>query len=211
MNVIVFGATGNIGTAITRELVARGHRVTAASRSGDAPDGLDVATRRADATDAAQVADAALEHDAIVSAVGTRHGSDRQAPYVAAAQAIVEGAHKAGVPRLVVVGGAGSLEVASGTRLVDTPEFPAGWKDDALAQAASLKVYRAVDDLDWTYVSPAALIEPGDRLGHYRRGGDELLVDEQGTSRITYPDYAIAIADVLERDDAPRRRITVAY
>jgi putative NADH-flavin reductase len=211
MNVVVFGATGNIGSAITRELVARGHRVTAASRRGDPIDDLDVATERADVTDAAQVAHVAAGQDAIVSAVGPRYGSDTEQPFVDAAHALVGGARKAGVPRLVVVGGAGSLEIAPGTRLVDSPGFHEEWKPNALAQAEALEVYRAVDDLDWTYVSPAALIEPGERVGHYRRGGDELLVDEHGTSRITYPDYAIAIADTLERDDAYRRRITVAY
>ena len=211
MNVVVFGATGNIGSAIAHELAARGHRVTAASRHGESIDGLDVATERADVTDPAQVARVAVGQDAIVSAVGPRHGSDTEQPFVAAAHALVAGARHAGVTRLVVVGGAGSLRNASGTRLVDTAGFHEEWKPNALAQAAALDVYREVDDLNWTYVSPAALIEPGERVGHYRRGGDELLVDEHGTSRITYPDFAIAIADTLDRDDANQQRITVAY
>ena len=211
MHVVVFGATGNIGSAITGELLARGHTVTAASRRGESLDGLDVATERADVTDPEQVAHVAAGHDAIVSAVGPRLGSDTEQPFVAAARALVAGARQAGVARLVVVGGAGSLEVAPGTRLVDTPGFHEEWKPNALAQADALDVYREVEDLDWTYVSPAALIGPGERVGHYRRGGDELLVDDKGTSRIAYPDFAIAIVDTLERDDAPRQRITVAY
>jgi putative NADH-flavin reductase len=118
----------------------------------------------------------------------------------------------AGTRRLVVVGGAGSLEVAPGQRLVDTPDFHAAWKPTALAHAKALdEVYRAADDLDWTYVSPAALIEPGERTGSYRTGGDQLLTDEAGNSRITIADYAIAIADVVENGSAVRRRICVAH
>jgi putative NADH-flavin reductase len=210
MKALVFGASGNIGSAIGRELVARGHDVTAASRRGNAIDGLDVAVERADATDALRVAALAAGHDAIVSAIGPRDDSDAE-PFVAAAKALIDGARNAGVTRLVVVGGAGSLLGPSGTRLVDGPEFPAAWKANALAQAAALDVYRAVDDLDWTYVSPAALIGPGERLGRYRRGTEHLVVDENGDSRISYADYAVAIVDELERGEAKKQRITVAY
>jgi hypothetical protein len=118
----------------------------------------------------------------------------------------------AGTRRLIVVGGAGSLEVAPGQRLVDTPDFHPAWKPAALAHARALdEIYRAADDLDWTYVSPAAVIEPGERTGSYRTGGDQLLTDEAGDSRISIPDYAIAIADLLDSGGAVRRRITVAH
>uniref|UniRef100_UPI000B10B595 NAD(P)-dependent oxidoreductase n=1 Tax=Actinomadura kijaniata TaxID=46161 RepID=UPI000B10B595 len=123
-----------------------------------------------------------------------------------------EGLREAGVRRLVVVGGAGSLEVAPGTRLVDTPDFPAIYKNESLAQAELLQVIRAeAGDLDWTYVSPAAEIAPGERTGTFRTGGDRLLADAAGDSRISAEDYAVALVDELEKPQAVGRRITVAY
>ena len=212
MKVLLFGASGNIGSAITHELVARGHNVTAATRSGGTVVGLGLAIRHVDVTDPDQVAKAAAGQNAIVSAVGPRHGvDDDKRTLVGAAHGLVEGARQAGVRRLVVLGGAASLEVAPGVRLIDTADFPQAWKPNALAQAAALDIYRDAADLDWTYISPAALIEAGDRTGHFRIGGDELLIDEHGHSRITYPDYAIALVDELEQGNAVRRRITVAY
>jgi putative NADH-flavin reductase len=212
MKVLLFGASGAIGAAIAGELADRGHEVVAASRSGSASGDLGRPAASVDATDAASVAAAASGVDAIVSAIGPRHdGTDDVDLLVRGARGLVDGARRAGVRRVVVVGGAGSLEVAPGVRVVDTPGFPAGWKAVALAHADALEVFREVDDLDWTYVSPAALIEPGERSGSYRRGGDQLLVDDAGTSRITYPDFAIAIADELEQGSAIRRRITVAH
>jgi len=101
--------------------------------------------------------------------------------------------------------------VSPGVRVVDTPEFPADWKPVALAHADALEIFRDVDHLDWTYVSPPALIEAGERTGSYRTGTDTLLVDDSGASRITHPDFAIAIADELEQGTAIRQRITVAH
>ena len=212
MNVLLFGATGNIGSAVAGELVARGHRVTAATRRGGGVDGLDLAVRRADAADPVQVAEAAAGQDAIVSAIGPQHGvDDDEKVLVGGAEGLIAGARRAGVKRLVVVGGGGSLLVASGQRLLDTPDFPPAWRPGALSQAAALDLYRAADDLDWTYISPPFLIEAGERSGHFRLGGDEVLYDAQGASRITYPDFAIALVDELDRGNAIRRRITLAY
>jgi len=212
MKVLIFGASGAIGTAIATELHDRGHEVVAASRRGAPAGGLPVATITADATDPDSVAAAATGVDAIVSAIGPQwDGVDTPEVLVAGAKGLVAGAAKAGVDRVIVVGGAGSLEVAPGVRIVDTAEFPAEWKPVALAHADALEVFRDVDDLDWTYVSPPALIEAGDRTGSYRKGSDTLLVDDSGTSRITHPDFAIAIADELEQGTAIRQRITVAH
>jgi putative NADH-flavin reductase len=212
MNVLLFGASGNIGQAIASELVRRGHHVTGANRSGTAVAGLDVPVVAADATDPASVAARAAGHDAVISAIGPRHGSDNDAEIlVGSAHGLIAGLRSAGVDRLLVVGGAGSLNVAPGLRLVDTEEFPKAWKPAALAAADALEVYRKVDDLAWTYLSPAALIEAGDALGRYRIGGDDLLTDDAGNSRISYPDYALALVDELEQGNALRRRITVAY
>lgn len=119
---------------------------------------------------------------------------------------------KAGVKRLLWVGGAGSLETAPGVKVIDDPGFPVAWKPEAEAQAEALDVFRASQaEVEWTYISPAALIEDGERRGSYRIGGDRLLVDANGVSRIGVADYAVALLDRLEQHDALRQRITVAY
>lgn len=215
MKILVFGASGAIGRAITAELLARGHTVTAATRSGAPIEGLVVQVVTGDASDAGSVARLAAGKDAVASATGPRRGGDAEDPedsLLNAARGLAEGLRRAGVSRLVVVGGAGSLEVTPGQRLVDTPGFPPAWKTTALAHARTLdEVYREIDDLDWTYVSPAGVIGPGERTGEFRVGGDRLLVGDDGQSRISIPDYAIAFADELEDGAAFRRRITVAY
>jgi len=214
MKVVVFGASGAIGRAITAELLARGHTVIAASRSGSPVEGLVVQAVTGDAADAASVARLAAGQDAVASATGPRRGAgeDPEANLLSAARGLAEGLRRAGVRRLVVVGGAGSLEVRPGQRLVDTPGFPPAAKPTALAHARALdEVYRDIEDLDWTYVSPAAVIGPGERTGEFRIGSDGLLADESGESRISIPDFAIAFADEIEHGDAFRRRITVAY
>lgn len=214
MRIIVYGASGNIGRPVTEELLRRGHTVTAVTRGGRidglAHQALTVAT--GDVTDAAAVADLAAGHDAVLSAVGPRVGrEDDRATIVGAARALVEGLRDAGVTRLVTIGGAGSLRTAAGSRVMDAPDFPALWKANAEAQSEALDLYRACTGIDWTYVSPAAVIGAGDRTGTYRTGGDTLLTDGDGDSRISYADYAIALADALENGTAIRRRITVAY
>jgi hypothetical protein len=212
MKILLFGATGNIGSAIAGELAARHHEVIAAVREPRPIEGLELTAIKADATDAAQVAKVAKGTDAIISAVGPAHGVDNdETTFVGAAHALIEGARSAGVQRLIVVGGAGSLEVAPGVRVVDSADFPEAWKPNALAQGAALEIYRTVNDLNWTYVSPAAMIGPGERTGSYRVGADQLLTDENGVSTISYADYAVAIVDELETNASPRRRITVAY
>ncbi|GGK58110.1 putative epimerase/dehydratase [Planomonospora parontospora subsp. parontospora] len=207
MRILLIGATGVIGSRIAAEARDRGHEVTGVTRSGAA------GTRSADAGDSSAVAELAAGHDAVVLAIAPpRDGSEPSAPLLAAGRGVLEGLRKAGVRRLVVVGGAGSLEAAPGVRLVDTPEFPAVYKGEALAQAELLELVRAqAGDLEWTYVSPAIVIEPGERTGSYRRGGDQVLADADGRSLISAEDYAVALVDELETAQAVGRRITVAY
>ena len=117
----------------------------------------------------------------------------------------------AGVPRLLVVGGAGSLEVAPGKMLIDTPEFPDAYKPEARAGVVFLDVLRQEKVLNWTFLSPSALFEPGERTGAFRLGDDSLLVDVGGKSWISMEDYAIALADEIETPKHSRRRFTVGY
>ena len=170
-----------IGTRIAAELEQRGHAETAETR-----------TTGADVTHPRSVATVAAGADAVVSAVSAQGVSYTLADL---APALVEGLRGAGVRRLVVVGGAGSLEVAPGKRLMDTPGFLEEWKPEALAQSAALDYYRGVEDLDWTFVSPAAFIHPGERTGHYRLGGDRLLVHDNGNSEIS----AEVVGSLVER------------
>jgi hypothetical protein len=154
------------------------------------------------------VAEAAAGHDLAISTVGTGFGKTPET-LPAAARALLEGLSRAGVARLIVLGGAGSLEVAPGVRVLDTDDFRE--EPDALAQAESLDIYRsATTDVDWTYVSPAALLEPGPRTGEYRTGEDRLLVDDEGKSSISMEDLAVALLDEAESADHVRRRFTVA-
>lgn len=210
MRLIVFGATGQLGSRLVAEAVRRGHEVTAVARDPtrfSAPD--PVRAIAGDATDANSIAAVAAGHEVALSAV-TQH--EHPEMLVVAARALLEGLARVGVPRLVVAGGAGSLEVASGERLMDTPGFHDEWKPEARAQADALAVYQqTTSDVQWSYVSPGALLEPGERTGAYRIGGDRLLTDDQGRSRITMEDFAIALMDEAEQPAHPRQRFTVAH
>lgn len=212
MKVLLLGASGHIGSQIRDELLARGHEVTAASRRGVGPDRPGLTWKSCDARDPGAVAELAAGHDAVACAIGPKPGIENdEEVFLGTAKSLIEALPAAGVRRLVILGGAGSLEVAPGVTLVTTPDFPAMYKANALAQSAVLALYRTVEHLDWTFVSPAAMIAPGERTGKFRVGGDQLLTDEDGKSFISIEDYAVAFADELERGDAPRRRISIAY
>ncbi|MFJ6216792.1 NAD(P)-dependent oxidoreductase [Streptomyces sp. NPDC092296] len=212
MKVLLFGATGHIGSAIAAELLSRGHQVTGVTRSGSNGDDAGFPLVAGDVSNAAQVAELAAGHDLVASAVGPRLGvDDDREILIGATNGLIEGLRKSGVKRLVVLGGAGSLETAPGVRVIDSPHFPEMWKANAHAQIEALGIYREVQDLDWTFISPAQMIEPGERTGSYRVGGEQLLVDAEGKSRISIADYAIAFVDEIERGASIRTRIAVAY
>jgi putative NADH-flavin reductase len=216
VKLVVFGAGGQVARRIAREALDRGHEVVGVVRSASSvrSDNERLTIVKGDATDASSVAKTAKGADVIINALSPRPSpSGRAATSLpVAARALIEGAARAGVPRLIVVGGAGSLEVAPGVRLVDSPGFPEVYKSESLNSAESLAVYRASSgDLDWTYISPAAEFGPGTRTGHYRTGNDALLVDDQGESFISFEDYAKAVIDEIERPTHSRARMTVAY
>ncbi|MFL5605295.1 MAG: NAD(P)-dependent oxidoreductase [Gemmatimonadaceae bacterium] len=216
MKIVLFGATGNIGQRISAEALRRGHQVVGVVRDParvQSPDPR-VTLAQGDATDAGSVARVSRGADAIVSAISPRpNARGLPAPSLAtAARALLEGARNANVKRLLVVGGAGSLELAPGKRLMDAPGFPDAYKAEAKEGADSLDVYRAEGDgVDWTFLSPAAEIHPGERTGRYRTTGDRFLADDKGKSSISYEDYAVALLDELERPKHAGQRFGVAY
>ena len=182
MNIALIGITGRVGSRIADELLRRGHQVTGIARNPDeVVTRAGLAARQGDATD-----------------------PEGLAPLLAALR-------QAGVPRLLVVGGAGSLRVAPGVMLVDTAEFPDAYKPEARAGVVFLDTLRREKTLDWTFLSPSALFEPGERTGKFRIGGDELLADADGKSWISMEDYAIALVDELESPRHAQRRFTVGY
>lgn len=211
MKLFIFGATGMVGQALVQEALQRGHQITAAARdTSRAALSAAVNVVQADASSEREVRAVVAGHDAVLAAIsGRKSGHDTVS---AIARNLLVALPGAGVQRLLWVGGAGSLEVAPGVQLVNTPNFPAAYKDEALGQGRALEVFRAsTSSLNWTFVSPAALLQPGQRTGHYRIGGDQLLHDAAGNSQISVADFAVAMIDELERNAHPRQRITAAY
>ncbi len=203
MKIAVIGASGNAGSRITKELASRGHAVTAIARNtGKIALQQNVTARAGDVMDQAALAQLLAGHDVAISSV---HFLDSDpAKLIGAAKA-------AGVGRYLVVGGAGSLEVAPGVRLVTTPNFPAQYKAEAEKGGAFLDLLRAEKELNWTFLSPSALFVPGERTGKFRLGTDQLLTGTDGKSWISFEDFAVALADEIERPAHIKRRFTVGY
>lgn len=198
-----------VGSRLLTELVSRGYRVTAVVRDPSKIEAHENTVATAgDIFDPVSVADAVRGADLVVSAYGP--GPENPDLLVRATRSLIEGVGAAGVKRLIMVGGAGSLEVAPGVQLIDTPNFPAEWKGIAQAHADALKVLRE-SGLDWTSVSPAAWIHPGERTGKYRLGTEQLIVNEQGGSEVSAEDFAIAIADEVGNGEYIGRRFTAAW
>jgi uncharacterized protein len=217
MKIILYGATGHVGSRILAELLVRGHQVTALVRHPEklAPR-LGLILQRGDLSSGEAIAKAIDGAQVIVSAYGAPPDRPEEVLEVTKReiQAVQRVSQQAScpehVPRLIVVGGAGSLEIAPGVTLVSTPDFPSPWKASALAHQQALELLRA-SSIDWTYLSPAALLEPGTRTGTFRLGQDALLMAAGGKSWISMEDYAIALVDELEHPQHRRQRFTVGY
>ncbi len=202
MKIALIGATGNAGSRILAELSSRGHAVTAIARDPTKIPALKgVTPLKADANDLADLTAALRGHDVVISSVHFTASDPKK---------LIEAVHAAGVGRYLVVGGAGSLEVAPGVKLIETPQFPAIYKPEAAAGGAFLDLLRQETRLDWTFLSPSALFVAGERTGKFRIGGDQLLTNEKGSS-ISFEDYAVAMADEIEKPAHSRRRFTVGY
>jgi putative NADH-flavin reductase len=203
MKIALIGATGNVGTRLISELRRRGYQVTAIARHPeklDRQDGVNPAV--GDVQNENALAAVLAGHDVAIHSV--KFLSTDPAKVIAATKA-------AKVPRLLVVGGAGSLEVAPGLTLVNSPDFPPEYKPETLAGVKFLEVLRREEELDWTFLSPSYLFAPGERTSKFRLGKDELLVGADGQSRISTEDFAIALVDELERPKHSRERFTVGY
>ncbi|MFB7616045.1 NAD(P)-dependent oxidoreductase [Kitasatospora sp. NPDC056181] len=212
MRITVFGATGNVGSRVVAEAVARGHQVTAVLRDPARPHSLPGAATIAigDARNPEDVARLATGQDVVISATRPAPGSEGE--LATATKGLLAGTAGTGA-RLLAVGGAGSLTLpgGGGATVIDGPDFPPGWLPIALACNEQLALYQADTEVDWAYLSPAALLEPGERTGCYRLGRDELLVDADGVSAISMEDLAVALLDEAERPAHHRTRFTAAY
>ncbi|MFB9837076.1 NAD(P)-dependent oxidoreductase [Actinoallomurus acaciae] len=211
MRITVFGAAGGVGSRVVAEALARGHEVTAVvRRAGHRHDGAQV--RTGDAADAGEVARLSSGQDVVIAA--TRPAPGREHELAATAKALLTGVARTDpAARLLIVGGAATLTVpGTGGTVVDAPDFPADLRPIARACAEQLTVCRAADpDVDWVYLSPPALLDPGERTGTYRTGTDTLLVDGSGRSAISMEDLAVALLDEAERPAHHRTRFTVAW
>jgi len=200
--VALIGASGQAGSRILKELSGRGHHVTAIARHPESIAALPgVTAQRGDVADGPALAALLRGHDAVVSSV---HFS------VTDPATLIDAVRASGVKRYLVVGGAGSLEVAPGLRLIDTPDFPDAYKAEASAGATFLDLLRGETELEWTFLSPSAMFVAGERTGVFRLGKDMLLANDRGSS-ISFEDYAIALVDEIERPTHVRQRFTVGY
>jgi putative NADH-flavin reductase len=199
MKAALIGASGKVGRRLAAELIQRGHEVVGLARrpaeTGTSP------LRLVDATDAAALAEALAGCEAVFHAANFRSSDPA---------AVLRAMKIAGVGRLLVVGGAGSLYVSPGPQFIDSPDFPEAFRPEVAAGRAFLHVLQD-SDADWTFLSPALVFAPGERTGAYRLGGDDLMRDAKGESRISYEDLAKALVDELETPQHTRRRFSIAY
>jgi len=202
MKVALIGASGNVGSRILAELVVRGHEITAIARH---PENIKVVSGvtpvKGDLFDVPNLARILAGHEAVISSVLFVNSEPGK---------LMEAVRKSRAARYLVVGGAGSLEVAPGMKLVDTPQFPEAYRQEAILGSLFLDSLRKEKVLDWTFLSPSALFGPGERTGKFRLGSDQLLSNETG-SVISYEDYAVALIDELENPQHSRSRFTVGY
>ncbi len=220
LNVLVYGASGKIGSHVVDEALNRGHRVTAVSRD---PARItlrheNLSVRRGDVLDADSIDSLLAGHDVVVTSVrgviGEKEGKNTLQRI--AVENVVEGIrrHQQGAPRLINVGGSGTLEVRPGVLYADAiPKLFISRKLEAEieGQILALEYLRGVGDVDWTYITPPKRFTDGKRRGEYRIGGDQMLKNKRGRSRISRSDFAVAVIDEAENAAYLRRRFTVAY
>ena len=210
--IAIIGASGYVGTALLNEAVKRGHQVSALVRHPEKiAANANVTAVKADVLDTDGLAALLKGHDLVISAYNPGwQEADIRNIHIKGSKSITEAVKKAGIKRLIAVGGAGSLEI-NGAQLVDSPEFPAEYKEGALGARQALNDLKAETTLDWTFVSPAILLVPGEATGTFRLGTDSPVFDDKGESKITVGDLAVAILDEAKQGKYIRQRFTAAY
>lgn len=202
-NIAIIGATGRAGSQLLEEALRRGHSVIAIARHASKIGHREhVVTKDVDVHDAQALQEAVAGSDVVLSAA---HFSTLPV------EAIIEPVKKAGVKRLLFVGGAGSLLLPDGTKVIDSEGFPDEYKPEATAGGQYLETLRKEQDLDWTFLSPSAEFVEGPRTGTFRLGNDHLLIGDDGKSWISFADFAIAMLDEVEHPAHSRQRFTVGY
>jgi putative NADH-flavin reductase len=202
MNIALIGATGNVGTRIVAELISRNHTVTAiVRRPEEVSTHPNITASKGDVSKEKELSTLLAGHDAIVSSLRFL-GTD---PHK-----LIDSVRASGVRRYVVVGGAGSLEVAPGIRLLETGRIPERVRPESEAGVVFLDLLHREEELNWTFISPSVMFAPGERTGKFRIGTDSLLTGPEG-SRISFEDFAVALVDELETASHPRQRFTVGY
>lgn len=220
MKVVLFAATGRAGRTILDELIRRGHQVVAVARNLDKlPEQLPAVVKpvRDDLSNVDRIAGIISGADAVVSAYGPSSADPRYTSDTSYTDQLVEvterlmaAVRKAGTSRLVVVGGCGSLEFSPGVTVLDSGHWPKPYVPIATSHMKTLAALK-VSDINWTYFSPPMSITPGERTGKFRLGGDDLIKDEDGKSRVSFEDYAVALVDELEKPAHERSRFTIGY
>ncbi|WP_426671725.1 NAD(P)-dependent oxidoreductase [Mucilaginibacter sp. McL0603] len=214
MKIAIIGATGFVGSAVLNEALHRGHEVTAIARNVDkiTTKNAKLKAISADADDSSNLAKILAGNDAVVNTFNAGWTNPNlYNDFIKGCEAIQQATKLSGVKRLLVVGGAGSLEIAPGVQLVDTPEFPVQWKSGATAARDYLNTIKKEKDLDWTFLSPAIQLHPGKRTGVFRLGTDQPVFDDKNQADISVEDLAVAIIDELEENRFIKRRFTVGY
>jgi hypothetical protein len=213
MKLALIGASGFVGAAVLQEALDRGHQVTGIVRDpAKLPQHAALTAVAGDAYNADALAAQLKNHDAVIHAFNPGWGTaDIRERFIQGSQAIIAASKQAGVQRLLVVGGAGSLYVAPGLQLIDTPDFPAEYKEGAEGARQTLNLLQTETALAWSFISPPALLQPGARSGQFRLGGEQLLMNGDAPAEISVADLAVAIIDELERPQHLRQRFTVGY
>ena len=212
MTIALIGA-GFVGSQILKEALYREYAVTVIVRHPEkVPAQNNLTVKKGDVFDVAGLATLLKGHEAVINAFNP--GAGQKKAYGLMYQGtlnIMTAAKMAGVKRILIVGGAGSLEVSPNLQLVDTPDFPKEWFNLASGLRDALKEIKKEVVLDWSFLSPSALLQPGEKTNKYRIGSDQLLVDANGVSRISVEDFANALLDELDRPMHVRKRFTVGY
>lgn len=211
MKIAIVGATGYVGSAIVAEAVARGHAVTALSRNPEKAAGPGVTAVKADVWDA-NLAQTLKGQDVVISSYNPGWTNPKiRAEQLAGSQAVLSATRAAGVPRLLMIGGAGTSEIRPGVPYVTTDEFNPDFKEGALGAKEAAEWIEGVTDLDWVFFLPAINLVPGERTGKYRKGGRATVLDADGKSTISTADFAVALIDEAETPKHHRERIAVGY